>query len=683
MNLGNLAELKPLVLAGNCFPGRILASLGGLTKLLIIASSRNFLSGVLPLTIGGLMSLLKPDFYVKKGIWRLQREKIARTAMCNLQLKIFLLVLLCSFQGCLSWGWFSSVKTPQSNDNSWSSNEGFGVADFSMETHNNRKGIELVENAKRKLVASNSCWQDAYRNLFASCSEIIAEKEKQSRLAWHLSDCFQKDTGRPAFPSCDTGTSMTKCLKNLDDIAHKIYLAFFLETNSICHQLQTDAFKHETERLVNDLRRSAQFAEDKLETIEERSESLLQSSNQIHDSLTSIDLRTQQMAQVSKDVDDQMHDMLNHSKAIFKQAESIAASQSVLQEGQAEMKAKMEADMEYIHESHQSLGHGIEKLGKEALEIERAISEVGDSISLKMLNLQSRADDIGNVAGMSLDKQKELLEGQTVALEGLNFLTKFQSQALEESRATLQNLVESGHKQQEELLFRQEQLQQTHDHLIQNSKSILAAQEAFELKQATMFNSLDKLFTLHNSILLESRFIKTFFFYSCAIFIVYILTSAKQTSAVRARLYLGICITLVIETAMARLGANDLDWQAWVESKVFWARSSFLVGASIQILYSIFTYRDYEMLNHHMLVAHHQMLLELTEKAGVMERMIGLNYERKSNTHISPWVDKELAENIKNNNLNNNRLHEEVAENSITTISMSRKYDLRPRRRQQ
>ncbi|XP_077230959.1 gamete expressed protein 1 [Tasmannia lanceolata] len=607
--------------------------------------------------------------------------------MCNLHLKILLLVLVSSFQGCLSWGWFSSVKTPQLNDNSWKSSDGFGVADFSMETHKNRNGIEIVENAKRKLVASNSCWQNAYRNLFASCSEIVADKEKQSRLAWHLSDCFQKDTGRPAFPYCDMGTSMMKCLKNLDDFAHKIYLEFFLETNTICHQLQTDAFKHETERLVNDLRRSAQFAEDKLETIEERSESLLQSSNQIHDSLTSIDLQTQQVAQASKNVDDQIHDVLNHSKAIFKQAEGIAATQSVLQEGQAEMKAKMEAGMEYLHESYESLGHGMEKLRTEAMEIEREIGEVGDSMSFKMLNLQSRADDIGNVAGMSLDKQKELLEGQTVALEGLSFLTKFQSQALEESRATLQNLVESGHKQQEELLLRQEQLQQTHDHLIQNSKSILAAQEAFELKQATMFTALDKLFTLHNAILLESRFIKTFFFYSCAIFIVYMLTSAKQTSAVRARLYLGICLTLVIEIAMARLGANDLDWQAWVESKVFWARSSFLVAASIQILHSIFTYSDYEMLNHQMLVAHHQMLLELTEKAGVMERMIGkksLSWRGKSCTQLSPWVDKEKAENIdKNNNLNNNRLHEEVAENSITTISISKKYDLRPRRRPQ
>ncbi|EOY02021.1 Uncharacterized protein TCM_011781 [Theobroma cacao] len=42
------------------------------------------------------------------------------------------------------------------------------------------------------------------------------------------------------------------------------------------------AFKHETERLVNELRNSAQYAEDKLVSIQDRTNVLLQKSNQIH-----------------------------------------------------------------------------------------------------------------------------------------------------------------------------------------------------------------------------------------------------------------------------------------------------------------------------------------------------------------------------------------------------------------
>lgn len=43
-------------------------------------------------------------------------------------------------------------------------------------------------------------------------------------------------------------------------------------------------------------------------------------------------------------------------------------------------------------------------------------------------------------------------------------------------RGTLRKLIELGRSQQLELLQRQEQLKQAHDHLVQNSKTILAAQ---------------------------------------------------------------------------------------------------------------------------------------------------------------------------------------------------------------
>ena len=44
------------------------------------------------------------------------------------------------------------------------------------------------------------------------------------------------------------------------------------------------------------------------------------------------------------------------------------------------------------------------------------------------------------------------------------------------NRSTLQQFAEYSHKQQEELLRQQEQLQRVHDHLMENSKSILVAQ---------------------------------------------------------------------------------------------------------------------------------------------------------------------------------------------------------------
>lgn len=153
---------------------------------------------------------------------------------------LFLLTLFLVSPICQPWGWFSSSSSTEKTQQSYYSKDvsaGF-VAEFSMKGLHNDKGKQLVEDAKRKLVGSNTCWQNAYRHLFSGCSEIIAVEENRSRFAWHLSDCFQKDSGRPAFPYCDPKSAMINCLKKLDDKEHKVYLAFLLETNSICYQLQ-------------------------------------------------------------------------------------------------------------------------------------------------------------------------------------------------------------------------------------------------------------------------------------------------------------------------------------------------------------------------------------------------------------------------------------------------------------
>ncbi|CAA0831894.1 Protein GAMETE EXPRESSED 1 [Striga hermonthica] len=505
------------------------------------------------------------------------------------RLLMFSTVILFLSQAPLSTSWF--LFSPKQETHSGTNDammSGKAFSEFSMEALHDPNGVQLIGKAKIKMQGPDSCWQAAYENVFGD--------------------------------------------------EDKIFLKYFLETTSICHQLQSDAFKRQTERLVNELKSTAEYAEVKLEKIEEQGELLLQNSKHVHESLASIDLQTQQVAKTSRVVEDRVSSVLKYSEKIHEQSKGIEDSQVELREGQVKMKESLVEGMVLLENSYKSLGVEIVNMRNEAAEIEKEIGKVGDAMSLKMSVLSSKADDIGDIAGTSLDKQKQLLDGQSVALEGLNFLTKFQSQALEESRETLQRLAEFGHKQQEELLQKQKQLHQSHDQLVENSKLIIAAQEAFESKQASMFLAIDKLFSLHSAMLFESRVIITFFVYSIAIFIIYMLTSIKQAYNVRHRLYLGLCVAFFIEVIILWYITTEAERQGRIIHAV---RSLFWFLASVQYLYAIFTYRDYEVLNH-------QMLLTLMEKVNIMQSGKGLlswdDMDADSEVNWSSWVDTELPE---------------------------------------
>jgi len=93
----------------------------------------------------------------------------------NVRVRLFVLILLSLSLRCESWGWFSSSKESHSRDKSCGNKASFrgSNAEFSIEAFNDPNGMKLIENAKNKI---------------------------RSRLAWHLSDCFQKDSGRASFP---------------------------------------------------------------------------------------------------------------------------------------------------------------------------------------------------------------------------------------------------------------------------------------------------------------------------------------------------------------------------------------------------------------------------------------------------------------------------------------------------
>lgn len=118
------------------------------------------------------------------------------------------------------------------------------------------------------------------------------------------------------------------------------------------------------------------------------------------------------------------------------------------------------------------------------------------------------------------------------------------------------------------------------------------------------------------------------------------------------------------EVAILRLEVLDIEQQTWIVNVV---RTVFLLLAFLQLLHAICTYRDYDVLNHH-------MLLMLMEKINGMQTSNKLTWDSDSDMNWASWINSELSEDIEDSDY---VLPEEIGENSITTTSTARKYNLR------
>lgn len=188
------------------------------------------------------------------------------------------------------------------------------------------------------------------------------------------------------------------------------------------------------ERLVTELKMTAESAEIKIEGIQDQAEHLIMSSKKIQDSLVSIDSHSHQLAQTSKNVEDQAGIILKQMEAVHEESIGMANFQSEFLERQGNMKKGTVEGMTLLRNSFNNLDLEVDKFEHEAIEIENDIGKMDAEMSLKMKLLQSKADNIGNITAVSIGVQNELLKGQSDALKGVQELSNFMIQGLEKSR---------------------------------------------------------------------------------------------------------------------------------------------------------------------------------------------------------------------------------------------------------
>ncbi|KAJ7523122.1 hypothetical protein O6H91_18G038600 [Diphasiastrum complanatum] len=471
---------------------------------------------------------------------------------------LLLFLQLPSDQSAFSSSWFSSKKKPQVPELekiplAVRKSTSFDID--STEILSNSHGRELVETAKHQ-TAEHSCWHAAYKSLFLSCRDVLQHEEKKMRMALWFTDCFLRVSGQAPLPSCNADIPVRECVESLNDHTSRILLAFFINSAEMCHHIQSEAFKLETENVVNDLKNSAQMVASRLKNMQRSSEAIFAKSADTID--------------VQRAMQDE-HAALQEN--VEKMQESIAERIGMLKVYAAEMNEQLEdvtLFQEQLFEQQEKIAHE-QKL-------------LADAFAREVVSLVNKADDIEENVVKSLAGQEELLAGQQVALQGMDSLHKLQETAFEESSTSLQAIANESRKNHLEFQKWQKELDSKNKVLLEDSISTLSAQEDFVAKQNVIYKSIEQLVTLYNFFVFEARALITILFYSLAVIIIMMVTVTNETARARIPLYCGLFFIWAVELCLLQY------FPSWNCIRP-WMRKGY-AGLSIFFLfYCFFTYK--------------------------------------------------------------------------------------------
>ncbi|CAM6106095.1 unnamed protein product [Calypogeia fissa] len=445
-------------------------------------------------------------------------NKTSRQIPSVARIEMLLLVLILSLEvmdtEAALWGWLGGNKNPDSEFSGDSAglqanNAAFELADSSVVLGNNARGKELYEQSTSLMAGPHNCWQKAYGGLRTGCREILNDESKKSRLSLRLTDCFLITSGRNGLRECPISVPVVSCVRVLDDHTHKIFLAFFVDVAAMCHYLQSEEFKLETERAVKLLKDSAHVTQDKLDTMN------------IH-------------------LDAQHSTLMEHTGYIIE-------AQEILQKGHEALQESIQQGMEKIQETSNHVRSGLEDVHDMQKDVARKHEELADVMANEMSDLQQKSNVLANSLASLYGSVEDMAEksklGREQAMKSITDLQELHEDARKQSKLDLQRLSYEALKVYDDYRRWQAQLTGAHEHLAESASRITRNHETILAKQSqvnkVIMEVLDALMAIQKGWIFESRILRSVGFYAVAAVMVFITTSTEKTQSARIGLYVG------------------------------------------------------------------------------------------------------------------------------------------------
>ncbi|KYQ89316.1 hypothetical protein DLAC_09975 [Tieghemostelium lacteum] len=412
------------------------------------------------------------------------------------------------------------------------------------------KGRELYDSIKANSRTSR-CWEESMDILSGGCKGM--DDVSRSRLAVKLANCHLSKSGLPTY-TCTFDMSIPECTSKMDHLSFTTYTNFYISTENICYYLQSEIFQQKTEDTINHLSQSNFEALSTMSLLNNKAQYISNTIDQTYQDQQKLVNLQQSMKINMDDAYDKMGKIQDSSQSIF---HSMRESNQKQQD---------------IIESQEKLFQEQQKSSRSSLELMNDIKQSADQLSFNSIQ--------------ALTQQNQLISLQSEALDGISAIGQFIDQSTSKFK---------------QLITYQEKIFDTH---------------------TTIFDILTHLSRLQNLILNEVFDFKSIFYYLFCFFIIYFLTSNRKTNSSRIPLYMGLIIDIVLE----RLILQDGQYQLIIGLKDFLQlngdfensfnlirviRKLFLIYSVIVYILSFIFYKDYDKLNH-------QILLEIKSQNNLL-----------------------------------------------------------------
>ncbi|GAM17696.1 hypothetical protein SAMD00019534_008710 [Acytostelium subglobosum LB1] len=424
---------------------------------------------------------------------------------------------------------------------------------FELDSKSNERALKGKDELESLLTNSkkSKCWEQCMESLVHGCKEM--DDVQRSRLAVKLASCHLEKSGLTSY-QCTDKMSIPECTSSMSELAYMTYTNFYISTENICYYLQSELFQQQTEKAVNKL------IESTVDTLTSVKQIYLQ-SQLLSESMEQTNLAQQKLVNINSNLKMQLEQSMDFLNRISVTSEELKSN---LRETIVKQDTLLESQVKLSEQQQQS--------SRASLDILFQIKDSANFISSNTLE--------------SLDNQNRLLGLQKQAIGDLSGIGSITDQCLSKQR---------------EILNAQDKISQGHQLIV------------------SILNGLNN---LSNTILSEFIDLKSIIYYAATSVLLFFITSTKRSAPARLPLYIGLITSMMLERyaisvsshslsghLMDILGVNSMidnvQFKYFLVSRI---RMLFFACASMVVTLSIWFYRDYELLNH-------QLLLQLNESS--------------------------------------------------------------------